>query len=570
MEANGMKLCWSAITLGIFLILTGCTGPAVRSQSPEDTTAAIESQVRLIGEYAAPYGMNYIKVESVGLTTGLAGTGSDPAPSPLRGALESEMRTRGVANTGAILASPNTSLVVVRGYLPPGVQKGDHFDVEVLTPAQSETSSLRGGWLMENRLGESAMIGGRIREGSLLAVAQGPIMVDPSAAGEQDRALLTKGVVLGGGVALKPRTLGLVLPEDKKSVRYSAQIGAAINKRFHSFEHGIKQGVATPKTDEYIELTLHPRYKDNLARYMRVVRSIATYETNAQQVQRMELLERQLHDPVTASMAAIRLEAIGNEGVRILKKGIEDPDPEVQFYAAEALAYLDQDLAAKPLEDAARNVPAFRAFALTALSAMEDVAAKDALRNLLDVQSAETRYGAFRALKAMKNQDPLTKGEKLGDSFEYHLVNSGGPPMVHVTRSQRPELVLFGTDQRLQSPFVLEAGNQITINGSGETVTITKFAVGEPDQKRIVSTKLDEVIRAVVDLGGTYPDVVLALQQAKAGKALPGRFEIDATPMRDRPYDRQEKDDLPAPGGSDNLEVASPKGDLFSQGPKKR
>jgi hypothetical protein len=395
-------------------------------------------------------------------------------------------------------------------------------------------------------------------------------MVDPSASGEQDRPLLTRGVVLGGATALRPRTLGLVLPDDKKSVRTSAQIGAAINKRFHSFEHGIKQGVATPKTDEYIELTVHPRYKDNLARYMRVVRSLATSETTSQQVQRLELLDRQLHDPVTSSMAAIRLEAIGTEGVRVLKKGMEDPDQEVRFYSAEAMAYLDQDIAAKPLGDAARDVPAFRAYALTALSAMEDVAAKDALRELLDVPSAETRYGAFRALKAMKNKDPLTRGEKLGGKFEYHVINSSGPPMVHVTRSQRPELVLFGQDQRFQTPFVLEAGNQITVNGAGETVTISKFSVGEPDQKRIVSTKLDEVIRAIVDLGGTYPDVVLALQQAKASKALPSRFEIDAMPQRDRAYERRDENSPEQPAGSDKLEVASPKGDLFSQGPKKK
>jgi flagellar basal body P-ring protein FlgI len=570
MEASGMKLCSSALIVVVFLLAAGCAGPAVRSQSPEDTAAALESQTRLIGEYAAPYGMNYVKVESVGLVTGLAGTGSDPAPSPLRAALEAEMRTRGVTNTGAVLASPNTSLVVVRGYLPPGVQKGDPFDVEVLLPAQSETTSLRGGWLMENRLGESAMIGGRIREGSLLALAQGAIMVDPSAKGEEDRPLLTKGVVLGGGTALKSRTLGLVLPDDKKSVRTSAQIGAAINKRFHSFEHGIKQGVATPKTDEYIELTVHPRYKDNLARYMRVVRSVATFETASQQVQRIELLDRQLHDPVTSSMAAIRLEAIGKEGVRVLKKGLDDSDAEVQFYSAESLAYLDQDVAAKPLEDAARNVPAFRAYALTALSAMEDVAAKDALRELLDVPSAETRYGAFRALKSMKNKDPVVQGEKLGGKFEYHVLATNGPPMVHLTRSQRPEIVLFGQDQRLQSPFILEAGHQITVNATGETVTISKFAVGEPDQKRVVTTKLDEVIRAIVDLGGAYPDLVLALEQAKATKALLGRLEIDAVPTRDRTFDRPEDDSLNDAAGKDKLEVASPKGDLFSQGPKKK
>ena len=51
--------------------------------------------------------------------------------------------------------------------------------------------------------------------------------------------------------------------------------------------------------------------------------------------------------------------------------------------------------------------PAFRAFALAALSAMDDMAAYDALDQLLEVPSAETRYGAFRALWAMNPQDDL-------------------------------------------------------------------------------------------------------------------------------------------------------------------
>ena len=69
------------------------------------------------------------------------------------------------------------------------------------------------------------------------------------------------------------------------------------------------------------------------------------------------------------------------------------PDPQVQFYSAEALAYLDRREAAEPLGKAA-HIPAFRSQALTALSVMRDPAAYDQLRELLAVPSAETRYGA--------------------------------------------------------------------------------------------------------------------------------------------------------------------------------
>ena len=80
---------------------------------------------------------------------------------------------------------------------------------------------------------------------------------------------------------------------------------------------------------------------------------------------------------------------------------------DMKFYAAEALAYLDDTAAAGVLAEVARNEPAFRVNALAALSAMDDASAYEGLRSLLEVKSAETRYGAFRALWAMNQHDAL-------------------------------------------------------------------------------------------------------------------------------------------------------------------
>ncbi len=136
------------------LALTGCAAPALRSQSPESLSSSLESSTRLVGEVARPFGHTYVKVESVALITGLDGTGEDPAPSPQRSALLHELQTIGVQNPNQLLASPSTTLVLVRGFLPPGVQKGDKFDLDVQVPSHGETTSLRGGWLMETRLTE--------------------------------------------------------------------------------------------------------------------------------------------------------------------------------------------------------------------------------------------------------------------------------------------------------------------------------------------------------------------------------------------------------------------------------
>ncbi len=99
------------------------------------------------------------------------------------------------------------------------------------------------------------------------------------------------------------------------------------------------------------------------------------------------------------------------------------------FYAAEALAYLDDSRAASPLARVAREESAFRAYALAALSSMADMSARDELISLFDVTSSETRYGAFRALWSMNANDPMVRGENLGGQFGYHVLSSSGPPI---------------------------------------------------------------------------------------------------------------------------------------------
>jgi DNA-directed RNA polymerase subunit F len=366
-----------------------------------------------------------------------------------------------------------------------------------------------------------------------------------------------------------------VISNEYKSVRVSQAIAKSINQRFYTFANGRKQGVATPKTSEFIDLLVHPRYADNIGRYMQLLRSVAIDESPTSLQARLLFLEQQLTDPLTAANAAMRLEAIGNdEAKEILKQGVKANDPEVRFYAAEALAYLDATAAVDALAESARNEPALRVNALAALSAMDDVMAYDALRSLLEVRSAETRYGAFRALCTMNAHDAFLRDEYLGSQFHYHVLDVPGPDMIHVTRSHRPEVVVFGKDQHFQLPLMLDAGKNIMVNGlNGGKITVSRFAPNEEPQQREVSSRVDDVIRAIVALGGTYPDVVQALQQAKVDGALAGRFEVDALPQPGRRFDRTaarqssgDNESEPATGEEETvLEVATPLPDLFGR-----
>jgi hypothetical protein len=336
--------------------------------------------------------------------------------------------------------------------------------------------------------------------------------------------------VPGGGVSLTDRDLGLVLAPEHRSFAMSKRIGDWINRRFHAVVRGARRGVATPQTDRYISLEVPPVYRHNLWRYMRVVQSVAVIEPPGGRHARLQLLARQLEDPVTAPAAALRLEAIGKEAIPTLRKGLESKDAEIRFAAAEALAYLGESIAATHLADAATNLRSTRPGALAALGVLDDANGVDALQSLLATRSAETRYGAFRALWRMDPDLPLVRGDRLGDACSLHVLDVKGPPLVHVTRSTRPEIVFFGTEHPVSDGLRAEAGASIVVVVDGDTATVSRFTPGQPDQQVQVPAGADTIVRSIVEIGGTYPDAVQFLQQATSGRALGSRLAFDALP----------------------------------------
>ncbi len=547
--------------LGLYLVqMVGCTPHLIRMQTPdtEDIVKAgepREDSVKLVGDLTSPWNTSILRLESVALITGLNGTGSDPMPSAQRQALIDEMQTHEVDNPNQILASPNTSLAICQAYLPPGVQKGDPIDVVVRVRQRSETSSLRGGWLMRTRLRETALLQNLIRTGKVGALAEGPVLVDSVFEGDDDPVRETRGRVIGGGVATMTRPMGLTVNTGNHSVRTAALIGNALNARFHTFDKGIKQGIANPTRDNFVELTLHPSYKYNVSRFIRVVQNVPVIRPGTDQTSRIDLLRLKLLEPTTAELAAIQLEAIGKDSEVILREGLEAADPEIRFYAAEALAYLDIADAADVLAVTAQNEYSFRWRALTALAAMNHVSAYDALSDLVHADSAETRYGAFRALRYRNHHDPLVQGEVLGETFCYHQVPTTSEPMIHFARSRRPEVVVFGNDVRVNMQGFVFAGKQIVVKGLDDgRVKVSRFTPGQDDQVEICSPKLDELIRAIVKLGGGYADVLEAVRTAKAREYIDARVVIDAVPRPGREYFRDEFDENIAAGDEANEE----------------
>ena len=512
-------------------------------------------ETEFIGDKTNFSGMEPVVLEGVGLVRGLSGTGGDPAPSHYRSLLMAHLRRIGYKKPNAILQSPDTALVIVRAYLTPMVKKGAHLDVEVRIPESAEATSLVGGELMEVYLSDKAIIAGELKNGRTYAIARGPVLTAGLAsASSTEPALLKRGRVLGGATVILERDLYLTLKNDFRSIRNSARVADAVGRRFHHFdEHGIKKPLATAKTDQRLTLAVHPRYKDNMPRYLDVIRHMSFREEPVQLRVRMAKLQHELMIPQSAGSSALQLEAIGTESIPILKKGIISPMLECRFHSAVALAYLGDSSGLSALIESAKKERAFRVFALAAIATLEDAEAHLALRELMNEPVDESRYGAFRALWTLDKNDPFIRGERLGiredadnhdSEFNLHVLRTSGPPLVHVTLRTRPEIVVFGAEQEFQAPMYVSAGKHVMVTAlpGATTISLARFEVSKPDQRKEVSLRVADVIRAADELGANYPDILQMLTDASKQKNLAVPVAADKLPEAARVYYRPQED----------------------------
>jgi Flagellar P-ring protein len=538
------------------LALVGAGSPKKKHSEPPPPKVE-----ETVNDLAWVYSSGEVKLEGVGLVFGLDNTGVDPPPSYYRQKLVDEMRKASVENPNMILKDKRFSLVVVRAKIPTGSTPADRIDVELELPPACGTTSLAGGYLLQTRLREVLVAGGTAKEGSDYAVAQGPVLIGTTA--EPNNAKV--GRVLGAARIKKAIPFTLVINDKRRSVKTASILERVVNQRFH-FADGVNEaGAAKGKTDEYLELKVPKVYHHNQDRYFRVVRLLPIIDSPALAAERLAAWSQELLDAKTAGVAALKLEGMGVTAIEALKKGLESPNAQVRFFAAEALSYLDDASGVEVLADTAVKERQFRSYALAALSATDQAAAHMALRRLMDVADVEVRYGAFNALRTLDQGDPFlgrvrvlddpyaqeeeaqdgsmamalstrTRRPRPEDPFAFYLVDCDGPPMVHIANSRRCEIVLFGRSQKILTPLVLGTG-PILLNASDgdDTIQISKIvpargADSESDAKVSASLELGDVIRQTANLGAKYPDILAILVAAERQKNLPGPLVVDAVP----------------------------------------
>lgn len=514
----------------------GCAHQQTRLQAEDEGERDKEVEVKTIGDITSVANADPVPVSGIGLVTDLDGTGGGAPPGPYRQRLEDQLRKRGIDNVKAILSSPKTSLVLVQAQLPAGARKGDPLDVEITVPRESKTTSLRGGRLVECTLyNYDTKKDQTYLQGHAVAKAEGPLVVG---LGDGDEtAKLRRGTIWGGGRCQVDRPFYLLLNSDHQRVRMAKAVADRINETFHGPAHGQVVGLAEAKTSQVVYLGVPPQYKLNLPRYLRVVRLIPLMDKEAERIPYHRRLEEQLLDPARTVTAALRLEALGQDSIPSLKRGLSSDQPLVRFCSAEALAYLGDPTCGEELARTIKELPVLRAFSLTAMASLDEAVCHVELARLLAEPSPETRYGAFRALHALDENADVIHGDRLNDAFWLHRLCPNSPPLVHLATRNRAEIVLFGEDPCLIPPFPILAGEfTVTAGKDDDRCTITRISLHHSSKKQC-SLKLEEVLRTLAEMGGEYADAVELISRAKRLQCLNCPVAVDALPQATSVYD---------------------------------
>ncbi|MGB1927259.1 MAG: HEAT repeat domain-containing protein, partial [Rubripirellula sp.] len=436
-----------------------------------------------------------------------------------------------------------TALVRVLALIPPGAKRGDLVDIRVIAPKESRVSDLHHGWLLDTRLREQRMLQNMVRQSDVLGIGQGSILTRADHEPNADESLRNEGRILSGGRVQVTRNLGLILRPEYQHAKMSKAIADAINRRLFFFDGTTRRGIATAMEDDFIEIEVHPRYRDNVPRMMQVIHAIGIKAEISGKQERLLELAQKLETPETAADAALQLEALGESAVPTLLQGLKSNNPELRFYAAEALAYLDRIESIEPLENAAREVAAFRYPSLIALQGIEQQLAIDALKRLMDEQSLETRYGAFCSIRRRIDGKPALGGSPLGPLTLYEIPSQGTPAVV-ISLREEPEVVLMGDLKPIEISSFLMLPGGIMIKPDPkhpeELLRISRFKPGEQDRRVVVSSSLDDVIAGVVQVGGCYGDVITMLREAKNQKLLVDQLAINPLPAPVRTYYRDD------------------------------
>lgn len=516
---------------------------------------------RLIGEVAAALGMSSRHYDSYGLVSNLPNTGGIVKPGKQREIILAEMRTRDIDQPEMVLDLPSTALVKLRIYANPCDIKGEVVDMDVEVSTECTATDITEGVVMESRLREMAVLNGDLRQGDDKAIGLGDVVLLPTTYTKKPDMTPLQGVVIGGARLNEEQKLGLRINPDFRHVIVTKAIEKAINSRFFYQDANKQRLVAEGKNDWHIIISSVPKYKYDPVHFMSVVLATGFAETSSEQQERLIGCKALLAKRETARRAAAELESIGNDEAKaLLVEALASSDPEVRFYSAYSLAYLDRKESVPVLMELARYEPAFRPLCLVGLSVNEESIAREALEELLQESEPELRYGAYWAIRHRNPTDMTVAGEKITtgsknwQSFQFSQVPSSTPLLV-ASLQHKKEIVLFGNSTKVTLTGPVSPTPHLTLSPvMGDQIKMTKRHINGEILNSVVSSDIVAILRGMSGIQANYNDVVHTVDALSNKRALASPIAFNPRPFAGREYVRKKTTSADS-GTDDQMEV---------------
>jgi hypothetical protein len=487
---------------------------------------------------------NGYPVSGYGLVVNLDHSGNnDQLPTAVKAYMVAQMVKRGFGSPllpgyrnlspEAVLADDRVSVVQVDALLPPGVRRGQQFDVRVSVLPRAQTTSLAHGELYLTDLAiNGADPHNPIGKINVMGEAEGFVFVNPAYALDvasvpvgPARAALRTGIIMNGAIALADRPIFLRLREPQ------ASISRAIEQRIISRFKG-EQNVAVANDEGIVSLYVPESYQKNWQHFIGV--ALHTYMNESPEFETMrarQLTEEAVQPDADLGDISYCWEAIGTPALPFVSKLLTDPSPKVAFAAARAAAFIGDptEAAQAALMQMARTPD--HPFQLNAVQVLGELPSSPAvnrmLRELLDSDQTLVRIEAYNVLAQNHDETIFSKvvtEDPNNQKFILDVVPSQGPPLMYATRSGDPRIAIIGDPPHLMQPITFTAlDNRLSISSALPSGPVTIFyrdpfldkpvkMLANPDAAEIIRRLGGDVAEGETPLDLTYCQVVAILQ----------------------------------------------------------
>ncbi len=443
-------------------------------------------------------------VSGYGLVAGLRNTGDSDVPMIIREYILRDMMKRGIPKAESILNDKRVAIVQVEGIMPPGIRRGEQFDVQVSAIAGSHVSSLAHGRLFQCDLSINGA--NELRPGNPvanLARAQGEIFVNPAYAlsgppdpSSQAAASLRMGIVMNGAQAMADRPMRLRLRSPQFSM--ARFVENRIDSKFQN------RDIAAAENEAIVHFVVPSAYAGDWEHFRQLVTHLyvdARPEIVPVLGSRLVAAARKPDAPLLD--VSYCLEGLGEAAGPYVDELLTDGNPAVVYAAARAGAFVQHQGSIYTLMEIARTEGhPFQVSAVQNLGKLPPspmIASR--LRQLVNSDQQLVRIEAYKTLA--RHKDPTILSRVVEERFVLDIVPGDGPPLIYATRSGVPRIAIIGTRAKVEMPLTFTAlANQFMISSNLSDRTLTLYYRGEDVRKPVKMLSSPDLPELIARLGG--------------------------------------------------------------------